>query len=59
VKGDRPHAGYRQYRRGYLLQYQPAGVPREGWHDVKVEVTRPGKKYSVRARRGYFIETPP
>jgi VWFA-related protein len=48
-----------EYRRSYLLQYQPTGVAREGWHEVKVEVTRPGKKYSVRARRGYFIETPP
>jgi VWFA-related protein len=38
---------------GYLLSYVPAGVGRDGWHDITVTVTRPGD-HTVRARRGYF-----
>jgi hypothetical protein len=40
-------------RQRYVLRYQPAGIPAEGWHEVTVRVTRPGE-YDVRARRGYF-----
>jgi len=40
------------YRSGYVLQYVPEGVKAEGWHDITVTVTRPGK-YDVRARKGY------
>jgi hypothetical protein len=43
------------YRRCYLLQYTLAGVPHEGWHEIDVKVTKPGK-YDVRARRGYFVD---
>jgi VWFA-related protein len=43
------------YRRSYQLQYQPSGVARGGWHELKVEVTRRGR-YNVRARRGYFVD---
>lgn len=38
---------------GYLLSYTPAGVGRDGWHDIVVTVTKPGN-HTVRARRGYF-----
>ncbi len=38
---------------GYLLSYVPAGVARDGWHDITVTVTKPGN-LTVRARRGYF-----
>jgi hypothetical protein len=38
---------------GYLLSYVPAGVARDGWHDITVTIARPGN-YTVRARRGYF-----
>ncbi|MDQ3070031.1 MAG: VWA domain-containing protein [Acidobacteriota bacterium] len=40
------------FRQSYVLRYTPQGVPRAGWHELKVEVTRPGK-LTVRARRGY------
>ncbi len=45
-----------EFRQSYFLEYQLRGVPREGAHKIKVEVTRRGE-YTVRARRGYFIET--
>jgi hypothetical protein len=38
---------------GYLLSYVPAGVARDGWHDITVTIAKPGN-YTVRARRGYF-----
>jgi hypothetical protein len=40
------------FRQSYVLRYSPQGVPRTGWHELKVEVARPGK-LTVRARRGY------
>jgi VWFA-related protein len=40
------------FRTSYVLRYVPTGVPRSGWHDVEVAVK--GKKYSIRARRGYW-----
>lgn len=40
------------YRSGYVLEYVPTGVPAEGWHEITVTVTKPGK-YDVRARKGY------
>jgi VWFA-related protein len=43
------------YRRGYVLQYTPSAVASEGWHEIDVKVTKPGK-YDVRARRGYFVD---
>lgn len=43
------------FRRSYVLHYSPTGVPRAGWHDLKVEVARSGR-FTVRARRGYLIE---
>jgi len=41
------------FRHGYVLYYTPRGVAREGWHDIKVRVTRPGV-FDVAARQGYF-----
>ena len=43
---------------GYLLSYVPAGVPRNGWHDITVTVARPGD-HTVRARRAYFAGAGP
>jgi VWFA-related protein len=40
------------FRQSYVLRYTPAGVARGGWHDLKVEIARPGS-YTIRARRGY------
>ena len=42
-----------EFRTSYLLRYTPEGVPREGWHELDVRITRPGT-YVVRARKGYF-----
>jgi VWFA-related protein len=39
------------FRTSYMLRYTPSGVTREGWHDLTVSVR--GRKYDVRARRGY------
>jgi len=41
----------------YLLTFAPSGVPREGWHALEVRLTR--HKGEVRARRGYFVPSPP
>jgi VWFA-related protein len=41
------------FRQSYILRYTLTGVAREGWHDVKVEVRKPGK-LTIRSRRGYF-----
>jgi hypothetical protein len=37
----------------YVLAYSPNGVASSGWHEIKVDLTKPGKA-TVRARRGYF-----
>jgi Ca-activated chloride channel family protein len=42
-----------ELRARYLLTYSPAGVTREGWHDVKVTVK--GARGDVTARPGYFV----
>jgi VWFA-related protein len=42
-----------ELRARYLLTYYPAGVAREGWHDVKVSLTR--ARGDVTARPGYFV----
>jgi VWFA-related protein len=41
------------FRTSYVLRYALAGVPRPGWHDLTVRVTRPGQ-FTIRARKGYF-----
>lgn len=44
---------FEDFRQSYILRYAPAGVKREGWHELKVEVARP-ERLTIRARRGYF-----
>jgi hypothetical protein len=42
------------FRTSYVVNYQLAGVPRPGWHEVTVRVKRPGgNRYTVRTRNGY------
>jgi hypothetical protein len=40
-----------EFRDRYLVTCTPRGVPRDGWHALDVEVTRPGAR--VKARPGY------
>lgn len=40
----------------YLLSYRPTGTGPSGYHEIKVEVTRPGVK--VRSRPGYYVAPP-
>ena len=42
-----------ELRARYLLTYYPAGVSRDGWHDVKVTLRR--ARGEVTARPGCFI----
>ena len=42
-----------EFRQTYVLDYTPAGVPREGWHTIVVTVPK-AKAYTIRARQGYF-----
>ena len=46
------------FRTSYVLRYTVQGVPRAGWHDITVQVTRPGD-YEIRARKGYFGDAGP
>ncbi len=53
---DQPIAGaftraVGEFRTSYVLRYAPAGVAREGWHELTVRVK--GGPYEVRARKGY------
>lgn len=41
-----------EFRQRYLISYSPAGVSREGWHELTVRVK--GRKAAVRARPGYL-----
>jgi len=42
------------FRTSYVVNYQLAGVPRPGWHEVTVRVKRQGgNRYTVRTRNGY------
>lgn len=41
-----------EFRMSYVVRYQVEGVPRTGWHDVSVRVTKSGH-YTVRTRKGY------
>jgi VWFA-related protein len=40
-----------RFRTSYVLRYTPQGVPREGWHNVTVDVRR--GNYEIRARKGW------
>jgi hypothetical protein len=46
-----------QLRSHYVVTYVPAGVTREGWHEVRLGV-RKGRGYSVIARSGYRGTSP-
>ena len=41
-----------EFRQRYLLSFSPAGVSRDGWHELTVRVK--GRNATVRARRGYL-----
>ncbi|MCC7008345.1 MAG: VWA domain-containing protein [Acidobacteria bacterium] len=41
------------FRGSYVLYFSPAGVPKDGWHTLRVTVQRPGT-FEIRARQGYF-----
>ena len=44
-----------EFRTSYTLRYTLTGVPRPGWHDIKVKVTHAAARgATIRARRGYF-----
>lgn len=45
-----------EFRTRYVLRYTPTGVAHDGWHDLSVRVK--GKKYDVRARKGYAVGLP-
>jgi VWFA-related protein len=45
------------FRNSYVLRYTLQGVAQGGWHDIEVTVPR-RKNYTVRARRGYLVDTP-
>jgi hypothetical protein len=40
------------FRRSYIVHYVPEGVPRTGWHRLRVELQEKG--LTVRARPGYW-----
>jgi VWFA-related protein len=41
-----------EFRQRYLLSFSPAGVSRDGWHELTVRVK--GRTATIRARRGYL-----
>lgn len=57
VAADKATDGFQmllnELENSYVLAYSPDGVAPGGWHEIKVELTKPGKAI-VRARRGYF-----
>ena len=44
------------FRASYVLRFTPEAVPAPGWHELGVRVTRPGTRYTVRARKGYHAQ---
>ena len=45
---------FSEFRQSYVLTYTPEGVTRRGWHKLQVDV--PGRRVTVRARSGYYVE---
>jgi VWFA-related protein len=41
------------FRASYVVRYALTGVPRPGWHTVRVKAIRNGKTYTTRTRSGY------
>jgi VWFA-related protein len=46
-----------EFRQRYVISYSPSGVPRNGWHELRVRVKRGG--VSVKARPGYLAGPAP
>lgn len=44
-----------EFRQRYLVTYKPDDVAKPGWHQLEVRIK--GKKYNVKARPGYFIDS--
>jgi hypothetical protein len=44
------------FRQSYVLRYELSGVKRDGWHAIDVKLKNPEnqRRYTVRARKGYF-----
>ncbi len=43
------------FRQSYVLRYTLKGLKREGWHTLKVLLTKPNARgYTVSSRKGYF-----
>jgi VWFA-related protein len=42
-----------EFRERYLITYSPAGVSKDGWHQLEVRVK--GRKLTVKARPGYLV----
>ena len=49
---------FEDFRNSYVLRYTLKGVPAGGWHAIEVTVPR-ARGYTVKARKGYLVETPP
>ena len=49
---------FEDFRNSYVLRYTLKGVPAGGWHAIEVSVPR-GRDYTVKARKGYLVETIP
>lgn len=48
---------YERSQRAYRIRYVPAGVARDGWHDVTVTIPS-HPQYEVTTRPGYSVERP-
>ena len=46
---------YADYRSRYVLRYERAGAPGDGWHDVAITIPRLPKA-EIAAKRGYFVD---
>ena len=41
----------------YVLRFEPKGVTRPGWHELKVRLK--GRRANIRARHGYYVPPDP
>lgn len=46
---------YADYRSRYVIRYERAGAPGDGWHDVAITIPRLPKA-EIAAKRGYFVD---
>lgn len=49
---------FEDFRTSYVLRYTLKGIPAGGWHAIEVTVPR-ARGYTVKARKGYLVETAP